>query len=254
MAAKKRPGRPTNESKMRDELLALRAFVEQQSVTIAAQSERIAKLSAEKSVSRLFRKRRLEHGPLQVSIVPVEADVASSEVEIQHVGESLIILVGEAARRARDGFVPQVVHRPSDAREPQSLEIGAPADSAPLPTRRRAAMELTPAAIKTMQQMTDVSQIIQYGAQFGLDASEAAAYAIGATDMTAGLAPAELYAGTPNVVLQRQGDPRHAGGYQLDPEQDVVDGYGWRGIGQRPANWSDPDKPAPAEAGAELVS
>lgn len=188
---------------------------------------------------RAFRGRRLEHGPLRVSITPVE-EVGDVEVYVEHRGDSLVILVGAAAVAARGGQIVRLD-------QPAPATYAAPAMNPGAQQLGGIYRPMTQADIKAIQMMTDVSQAIAYGAQFGLDADAASALAVGNIDMTTGLVPPELLAGPPNVTLQMQTDPSKPGGWQDRSEAAAVAQRfsGYTGLGPRPPNWVDPDA-APA--------
>lgn len=240
--------RPTADEKAKARIAQLEELVASQRDTIEMQAVRISEVIEQLSIAtakphRKFRRRVLEHGPLQITVKPME-EIGNDEVYVEHVGESLVVLVGAAAQAARGGaIVPQARLRipiGESARPAQTVEAQGPVEGT---------SDIRPAGIpefvrKLMQSATDVNAAIAIGAQYGVSAEDASAIAIGAQDLTAGLLPPELVAGPPNAVLQKQGDPKRPGGYQIRDTISAAQAreYGWDGVSPRPTNWVDPDR------------
>jgi hypothetical protein len=242
----RRPPKKTPDERLRDRVAQLEGLVESQAAQVEGLAQTNANLNAAlvqatTKPARSFRGRTIEHGPLKVTIRPVE-QIPDAEIYLKQDGDVLVILIGDAARLARGGVR-------GDWAVPTSAPVGivAPAptpDAAPV-GNGLVARPLTQQHIAHMQRMTDVNQAIDYGAQFGLDAEASASLAIGAADLTTGLVPTELLAGPPNVMLQPQKDPKSEGGFQLRDEVTAANAreIGWSGVGQRPPGWVDPHAP-----------
>lgn len=189
----------------------LKAKLDASRETIAAQQQELEQLrAAAVKPRRLFRKRKIEHGPLTITITPSEPDVASSEVHIEQVGNSLLIVVGGS----------QTETAPIRTHAAQTRAVAAPEIEAAPPVQRT------------------------------LDAQEAVLKDVGVDGGVLGLFQGasdprilSLVSGEPNAVI-KPGDPRKPGGWQDRSEEQVIARRfeGYTGKGPKPAGWTDPDK------------
>lgn len=253
----RRAPKKTPDERMRERVSQLEGLVESQAATIELQAQRIEQqrldlIAATTKPARLFRGRTIEHGPLKLTIKPVE-QIADAEIYLKQDGDVVVILIGDAARLARTGVrgdwaVP--TQAPTEIAPPApTSEAVAAAVAATTALSRRMWDQLTDfqrkQVQKNLQAFDDVSAAIDYGAQFGLRAEEVSELSVNA-DLTTGMLPAELTSGPPNVSLQPQRDPRVEGGFQLRDEVAAANAreVGWNGLGRRPPGWVDPHAPA----------
>lgn len=201
--------------------------VESQKAALAAQQsevqqlrEVVGQLTATKP-GRAFRGRTLLHGGLDVKLKA--HDLAENEVWIEHRGEVLVILVGQAAAAAYGGVV----------------RIGELTNSS--------ISEQTPnPAYKTSTERTIDRQQVDLQElelqRVGLDATS-----LGANVSLFGQPLANVFTddGRPvvNAAVGPQGNPHAPGGWQDRTEAaEIAQHYGgYTGQGPKPAGWVDPD-------------
>lgn len=180
--------------------------------------EVVGQLTAEKP-GRPFRARTLLHGGLDVKLKG--ADVAEGEIWIEHRGEVLVILVGQAARAAYGGHVINT----------KQVTISEPLSE----SAHKTSAERTIGRPQVDLQELELQRV-------GLDATS-----LGANVSLFGQPLSSVFTddGRPvvNASVAPQGDPRHPGGWQDRTEAAVVAQQygGYTGQGPRPAGWVDPD-------------
>ena len=197
------------------------ATIEAQKNASAAQQaelEQLRGMVAAAKPGRAFRPRTLYHGGLDVKLKGVE--VAEDEVWIEHRGEVMVILVGNAARAAYGGGLQK-------GEEPRTIS-----------------MPLSESAYKTSTERTIERP------QVDLQELELKRVGLGSLDAASPFGPqlANVFTddGQPvvNAAVAPQGDPRRPGGWQDRTEAAVIaqQAYGgYSGSGPRPAGWVDPD-------------
>lgn len=203
---------------------ALSTIEGQNAALVAQQSELqqlrevVGQLTATKP-GRAFRGRTLLHGGLDVKLKG--ADVMEHEVWIEHRGEVLVILVGQAAAAARDG---NNLHASFD--KPRKLE-GPLSDPA-----HKTSTERTIERPQVDLQELELQRV-------GLGSLGAA------SPFGEQLASVFTDDGRPvvNAAVSPQSDPRQPGGWQDRTEAaEVAQRFGgYTGNGPKPAGWVDPD-------------
>jgi hypothetical protein len=172
---------------------------------------------------RVFRARTILHGGLDVKLRGVE--LAENEVWIEHVGETLVIVVGPAAEAAHAGRALPAAPRRARAEEGQP-----PPESTAHAVRPQVdlqELELQSVGVK----MDSIAATSPFG-----DISRPLMMEDGRVVTNAALGP--------------QQSPRTPGGYQDRSEEAVIAAQqygGYTGKGPKPAGWIDPDlQPPPA--------
>lgn len=235
------------DSRLKRRIEAQTQTIEQQRETIQAQQAELDGLreayrdaTAEKP-GRAFRKRKLFHGALDIAISG--SDVTEDEVHIEHVGESLLILVGDAAILARGDAQAGVRREPRYGTADVARAIAATPQSSTTVENFNGQYPAPPQSGSTYQPPP-------------LDPHTAADLALAKTlqpeafDVFGLSAPQYTDSGqlVTNAALVPQGDPRRPGSVQDRSNAAAGAAYGgYNGLGPAPAGWVDPDKPASAE-------
>lgn len=170
---------------------------------------------------RPFRARTLFHGGLDVKLKG--ADVAENDVWIEHRGEVLVILVGQAALAAYGGGMAEI-DKKVNSHFVASNEVAK------------------------QEERRDVQKIAQVDLQeLELQRVGLSADSLGANVSLFGQPLANVFTddGRPvvNASVAPQGDPRRPGGWQDRSEAAAVAQQygGYTGQGPRPVGWVDPD-------------
>lgn len=214
---KKKPANPRL-TKALATIEAQKGVVTAQQAELDQLREVVGQLTAAKP-SRPFRARTLFHGGLDVKLKGSE--LAESDVWIEHRGEVLVILVGQAARAAYGG-----ARISEPARFIASNEVEKQEDRQ--------------GSLASMRPQVDLQELELQ--RVGLDANS-----LGANVSLFGQPLANVFTddGRPvvNASVAPQGDPRRPGGWQDRTEAAVIAQQyaGYTGQGPRPAGWIDPD-------------